>query len=268
MGTVTQESGFQPVSRGSGRSLVLVSGSSGNIGQATVRLFLERGFEVVGLDVAKPESVPLGPFHHHTVDLTDQPATVRAIGEIIGGEPVAHLCGIAGGAIAGDGGESGWELPEPAVFAASVARNLLSQYHLVHAVLPALRRVRDSRSDRSITFCSSINALGAWGRPAYSTAKAGLLGLTRSLAEALGPDGIRVNCVAPGSVRDELNGLVGREDAEEIGAELAASVPLGRAAQPVDIARSFVTLALDLTHVHGQSLVVDGGQEIRRRRPS
>ncbi|KWX02667.1 hypothetical protein TH66_13010 [Carbonactinospora thermoautotrophica] len=242
--------------------LVLVSGSSGNIGAATARLFLDRGFEVVGLDNRKPDTMPLGSFHHVTVDLADERATAQAVAEITAAAPVQHVCGIAGGALPDDGGATGWQLPTPEVFRASIERNLLSQYHLVHAALPALEA---ARGDRSITLCSSVNALGAWARPAYSTAKAGLLGLTRVLAEALGPRGIRVNCVAPGSVLDEANGAVGRESNGSVIRELERTIPLGRAAHPVDVARCFVTLALDLTHVHGETLVVDGGQEIRRR---
>ncbi len=246
--------------------LVLVSGSSGNIGAATVRLFLDRGFAVVGLDNRKPETMPLGPFHHVTVDLADERATARAVAEITATAPVQHVCGIAGGALPGDGGATGWQLPTPKVFRASIERNLLSQYHLIHAALPALEA---ARGDRSVTLCSSVNAFGAWARPAYSTAKAGLLGLTRVLAEALGPLGVRVNCVAPGSVRDEANGAVGRENNGSVIRELEQTIPLGRVAHAVDVARCFVALALDLTHVHGQTLVVDGGQEIRRRaRPS
>lgn len=244
---------------------VVITGAAGMIGSATAREFVRRGWHVVGLDKAAVADDLGGRVAPYQVDVTDEQAVAQVIDDASQHYRIAHLVGIAGGALPGDDDEaSGKVLPSPEVFRASVEVNLTGQYVVLHALAPILR-TDDGAGDRSVTFCSSINAMAAWARPSYSAAKAGLLALTAFFADTLGPDGVRVNCVAPGSV-GRPDGPVGRSTDPELVAELTASVPLGRAATPEDVARCFTALALDLTHVNGQTLVVDGGQEVRRRR--
>jgi len=109
-----------------------------------------------------------------------------------------------------------------------------------------------------IVTIASINGLrGKAGLSNYSASKAGVIGLTRTLARELGPRGINVNCVAPGMVRTEMTAKLPKEILEKAIAETA----LGRIAEPEDVARVVVFLCSDRArHVTGEVIGVDGGQ--------
>ena len=145
------------------------------------------------------------------------------------------------------------------VFRASLEQNLTTAWIVVRAAVPALRR---ADGDRSITLTSSTDALASYGLPAYAAAKAGLLGLVRSLAAPLGADGIRINAVAPGDVPTPRNV---REWAHVPGwyDRMRDASVLGRLAEPEDVAAAYLAL-IDLRHVTGQTFVVDGGQTVAR----
>ncbi len=102
---------------------------------------------------------------------------------------------------------------------------------------------------------SSVNGLAAFGEVPYSAAKAGLGLLTRNLAVELGPVGIRVNVVAPGTVRTRVwDGQTGGAD------RLRPLYPLGRVGEPADIAAAVAFLASDdAAWITGVTLPVDGG---------
>lgn len=115
---------------------------------------------------------------------------------------------------------------------------------------------------------SSTSALGNRGQANYSTAKAGLQGLTRTLALELGPFNINVNAVAPGYVDTEMTRAVARrlgKDPEAYKAERAATIPIRRAGQPEDIAALVQFLCSDrASYVSGQIIYASGGPETRR----
>ncbi|MGV8970774.1 MAG: SDR family NAD(P)-dependent oxidoreductase [Rhodoglobus sp.] len=96
----------------------------------------------------------------------------------------------------------------------------------------------------------------------YGVSKAGMLQLTRSLALALAPE-VRVNSVSPGSVNSRwIPGLLGAQGGAERHAEDAASTPLGRVAEPEDIADAVLAM-LSVPYLTGQDLLVDGGRSLR-----
>lgn len=115
---------------------------------------------------------------------------------------------------------------------------------------------------------SSTSALGNRGQANYSTAKAGLQGLTRTLALELGPFNINVNAVAPGYVDTEMTRAVALrlgKDPEAYKAERAATIPIRRAGQPEDIAALVQFLCSDrASYVSGQIIYACGGPETRR----
>jgi NAD(P)-dependent dehydrogenase (short-subunit alcohol dehydrogenase family) len=121
----------------------------------------------------------------------------------------------------------------------------------IRAALPQLRR----RPAAAIVSITSVNGLAAFGEEAYSSAKAGLSLLTRNLAVKLGPEGIRVNTVAPGTVRTRVwDGQSGGAD------RLRPLYPLGRVGEPSDIAAAVAFLASDdASWITGVTLPVDGG---------
>jgi NAD(P)-dependent dehydrogenase (short-subunit alcohol dehydrogenase family) len=244
--------------------VVLVTGAAGAIGGAAARAFLGAGFGVVGLD-RDPSVAEVGDrgYRGIRVELADERALAAAMDEAATTGPLAHVVGVAGGAFPDEPATQ--EDPAkvtPELFRASIEAHLTTQFLVLRAALPWLRR---QAGDRSVTFTSSWNALAGLGMPAYSAAKAGLIGMMRALVGPLGREGVRVNVVAPGTVRTPRTerlweGVPGHFD------RLEAESALGRLATPEDVARAFVALATQLTHVTGQVLVVDGGQLVVRGR--
>jgi meso-butanediol dehydrogenase/(S,S)-butanediol dehydrogenase/diacetyl reductase len=121
----------------------------------------------------------------------------------------------------------------------------------------AARRSRfcEAATGPAIVIVSSINAHVALGSEPYSSAKAGLAALTRNLALYLAPDGVRVNAVAPGTIRTRV------WQGQEGGAErMRPLYPLGRVGEPDDVAGAVVFLAsTDAAWITGHTLPVDGG---------
>ncbi len=243
-------------------AVVLVTGAAGAIGSATARLFLDAGFDVVGIDRAA--SAATGAHPRYTglrADLSDDAALSAVIAEAERVGPLAHVVGIAGGALPEEARTQ--EDPAaltPETFRASIEANLTTQFLMLRAVLPWLRGTQDG--DRSIAFTSSFNALTGCGMPAYSAAKAGLIGLMHALVGPLGVERIRVNVVAPGTVRTpRTEQLYAHDDGHFEQLEAGAAIGLAR---PDDVGRTFLALATLLTRVTGQVIVVDGGQMVKR----
>ena len=106
---------------------------------------------------------------------------------------------------------------------------------------------------------SSVNALAYYGNEAYSAAKAGILNLTRSLAVRYGPSGVRVNAIAPGTLRTPA-WEKRKEEAPDVFDRVAKWYPLGRIGEPEDVAGAVLFLASDeAAWISGAVLPVDGG---------
>lgn len=137
--------------------------------------------------------------------------------------------------------------------------HLRGAFLLCRAVLPAMRAATYGR----IVNISSTAALGNVGQPNYSAAKAGLQGLTRTLALELGRYGITVNSVAPGyTVTDMTRSTAERvgKSMEELTRDVVADIPVGRAGQPEDIAHAVAYFCDERSgFVSGQVLYVAGG---------
>jgi NAD(P)-dependent dehydrogenase (short-subunit alcohol dehydrogenase family) len=133
---------------------------------------------------------------------------------------------------------------------------LTATYRLAHDVVPAMR----AAGGVSIVVVSSVHGIrGYGGHAAYQAAKAGLLGLTRSMAADLAPH-IRVNAVLPGAVVTGLWKDVGPEERERS----AQACPLLRNGDPDDVAGPIAFLASDLAaYITGETLVVDGGMMVK-----
>jgi NAD(P)-dependent dehydrogenase (short-subunit alcohol dehydrogenase family) len=249
---------------GGASAIALVTGAAGAIGAATVRTFLDEGMHVVGLD-RDPRVRSLWPMRAYTgieVDLGDEEGLERAIAEARRMGRLRHVIGVAGGALPVEPLTQHDPMQlDAGTFRASLEANLATQFLLLRAVLPWLRA--SPGRDRSITFTSSFNALTGCGMPAYSAAKAGLIGMMHALTTPLGAEGIRVNVVAPGTVTTPRTQAIWN-GAEGHFESLEAGTALGRLGTPEDVARAFLALSTLLTHVTGQVLVVDGGQMVVR----
>ena len=149
------------------------------------------------------------------------------------------------------------EIPDQ-TFAKVMATNVQSNLWLAQMVADDMRR----RKDGAIVYVSSIGGLfGSGVIGAYCISKAAEFQLVRNLAVELGPDNIRVNCIAPGLVRTDFARKLWDDPAQA--AERIAGTPLRRLGEPEDIAGIAVYLASDAGRwTTGQSLVVDGGMSI------
>lgn len=135
-----------------------------------------------------------------------------------------------------------------------IATDLTAAFHITQAALPGML---EHGSGVIVNVSSRLGQIGWAGVSHYATAKAGLLGLTKSLAREFGPRGIRVNAVAPGvTVTDMTAHIVGSDD----GTSRVADTPAGRYAEPDDVAAAVVfLLSDDAAMFHGQTLNPNGG---------
>ncbi|MGI4862023.1 MAG: SDR family NAD(P)-dependent oxidoreductase [Janthinobacterium lividum] len=140
--------------------------------------------------------------------------------------------------------------------------NVEGVYYACRAALPALIRAQGN-----IVNVSSVSGLGGdWGMGIYNASKGAVTNFTRSLALDHGPDGVRVNAVCPTMTITEMSGDVAEN--EEVMAKFKERVPLGRPAQPDDIARVILFLASDdARYVTGVNLPIDGGVSASNGQP-
>jgi 3-oxoacyl-[acyl-carrier protein] reductase len=141
----------------------------------------------------------------------------------------------------------------PEDFDAVIATNLGGAFYVCQA---AARRMLRRRRGSIVTMSSIVGIHGNAGQTNYSASKAGLIGLTKSLAKEIGSRGVRVNGIAPGYISTELTDVL-PESARE---GLLGATPLGRLGEPEDIARCVRFLVSDASgFVTGAVLAVDGG---------
>ena len=246
---------------GSPTTGVIVTGGASGIGRASARALAEAGRPVaiwdldgararsVAEEIARKVGVPTcaaGFDIRETSRFASAIDAARADLGTIGG--LVHSAGIAHPVPIDDLDEENWDLV--------VDINLRAAALLVRALLPDLRRQPGS----AVVSIASVNALlGNAANPAYGASKAGLLGLTRSLADRLGPDGIRVNAVCPGYVRTPMQeeAMAAVPDLEKM---YERHSMLGRMAEPEEIGRVVRFLMSDeASFVTAEYLVVDGG---------
>lgn len=131
--------------------------------------------------------------------------------------------------------------------------NLKGAFRTIRA---ASRGMMKKRWGRIINISSVVGLIGNKGQANYAASKAGLLGLTKSIARELASRGITVNAVAPGFIETDMTNALTAEQREA----LAKQIPLERLGKPEDIAQAVLFLASDsASYITGQVLVVDGG---------
>ena len=134
--------------------------------------------------------------------------------------------------------------------------NLKGAFHTMRAVIKGMMK---RRAGRIVNIASIVGLTGNKGQANYAASKAGLIGLTKSVAKEYASRGVLVNCVAPGFIDTDMTAAL----PEEARATLLQAIALGRLGRPEDVAGAVLFLASDLAgYVTGQVLVVDGGMVI------
>jgi len=144
-------------------------------------------------------------------------------------------------------------LMKPADFDAVLESNLRSSWLCCKE---AARKMMRQRAGNIVNITSVVGIAGNGGQTNYAASKAGIIGLSKSLAKELAPRGVRVNAVAPGFVETDMTASLG----EDVKQAALAAIPLARMGEPSDIAKAVAFLASDAaSYITGQTLVVDGG---------
>ena len=246
----------------SARPVVLITGSSGDIGRATIESFAARAFRIVALDRRPLRDPPVEVSLACTVDLLDEDALAAAVEAIPAHGPLRHVAVIAGGGDADELRQDDPATEELSVFRHVLENNLVTAFATIRHALPLLR---GTDGDRSITLVSSINAFGGYGAPGYSAAKAGMIGLVNALADALGADGIRINCLALGTTDTENLHDLAQITAKDLDLDaVARKAPLRRVLTPAEVGEALAVMAVNMPGLTGSTMVLDNGQTLIR----
>jgi acetoacetyl-CoA reductase/3-oxoacyl-[acyl-carrier protein] reductase len=231
-----------------GRSAVVTGGARG-IGAAIAQALIENGAKVHVFDVAPGEQADHALHQFHKVDIADSSSVDAAVASLP--EDVTLLVNNAG--ITRDRSivkmsDDEWQ--------SVLSVNLTGAFNVVRALAPTMREAGYGR----IVNITSINGIrGKFGQANYSAAKAGLIGLTKTLARELGPRGVTVNAVAPGMVMTDMAKAL----PEEFLAKARAESVLPELALPEDIANAVLFLLSDGARmITGEVIRVDAGQYI------
>jgi 3-oxoacyl-[acyl-carrier protein] reductase len=232
----------------------IVTGSTSGIGLDVARLLLEEGARVV---TSGRRADGLGDLHV-AADLSKPGEPERLIGEALGRfgrvDCLVNNVGFAEIRRFDELTEDDWEL--------SWQLNVMSAVRAIQAVLPGMR---ERRAGSIVNVSSTAAKRPSTGMPDYSVTKAAMLSLSRLVADLYAKEGIRSNAVAPGPTATDAwlgdGGLADQQgEREEILARVAAGRPLGRLAEPAEIAAVIVFLCSDrASYVTGAAWSADGG---------
>lgn len=240
--------------------VIVISGGASGIGEALVEAFAVQHAQVVFLDIQ--DAVAEGLLRrikaaghvtpaYYPCDLTDIPALEAVMSNVL--DRFATVDVLVNNA----GNDSRHSIEEVTsdYWDRLMAVNLKHQFFMAKAVIPAMKKA----SRGSIINMSSIGwVIPSTRLPVYVTAKAAIVGMTRTLAHELGADNIRVNCVLPGAILTERQRKLWFTEAYK--AEILSRQALKRMLLPEEVARLVLFLAAeDSSAITNQSYVIDGG---------
>jgi 3-oxoacyl-[acyl-carrier protein] reductase len=235
-------------------TVTIVTGAAQGIGRAIAELLAEKGGNVALFDIldgspaAKAIEDKGGRASFYQVDVTEYPSVEKGVGAVLKDfGRVTNLVNNAG--ITRDGlfvrmKEEDWDRV--------MLVNLKGAFNCTKAVLRHMLRTGGG----IVNLSSVTGIMGNAGQANYSASKAGLIGLTKSLAKEYGERNIRVNAVAPGFINTDMTGILD----DTVKAEMLKGVALKRAGEPVDVARAVYFLLSEYgAYVTGEVINVSGG---------
>jgi 3-oxoacyl-[acyl-carrier protein] reductase len=237
------------------KQVALVTGASRGIGRAIALALAEQGFTVIGTATTESgaasisEALSSSGGRGIALNVNDAAAVEAAVDAIVKADGGLHVlvnnAGITRDTLSMRMKDDDWD--------AVLDTNLKAVFRMSRAVM---RTMMKQRYGRIINITSVVGASGNAGQANYAAAKAGVAGMTRSLARELGSRGITVNCVAPGFIATDMTEVL--PEAQK--AALLASIPAGRLGEPKEIADAVAFLASTRAgYITGSELHVNGG---------
>ncbi|MGZ5252602.1 MAG: 3-oxoacyl-ACP reductase FabG [Caldimonas sp.] len=232
--------------------VALVTGASRGIGRAIAAELAKRGYQVTGTATTEAGAAAIGEAlaafpgcRGIVLDVTDGEAVDAVVKQFPALHVLVNNAGITRDMLSMRMKDEDWH--------AVIATNLTAVFRASRA---ALRPMMKQRYGRIVNITSVVGASGNPGQANYAAAKAGVAGMTRSLAREVGSRGITVNCVAPGFIETDMT----RSLAEAQTAALLAQIPLGRLGQASEVAHAVAFLASpEAGYITGTELHVNGG---------
>ena len=237
-----------------GNKVVMVTGGAAGIGRVTAENFVKEGAKIAICDV-NPEAgeaaaKALGPeASFEKVDVADSASVsswVDGVFEKYGQiDVLVNNAGITRDSLIMRMKEADWD--------AVISVNLKSAFNCIKAVSKIMVK---QRSGRIINLASVVGVMGNPGQANYVASKAGMIGLTKTVARELGARGITVNAVAPGFIETDMTAVL----SEKVKESMLSTIPLQRAGIPQDVADAITFLASDqAAYITGQVIHVTGG---------
>ena len=239
----------------------LITGAARGIGKAIALKFAEEGANVAFTDLVIDENglatqeeiaakgVKAKGYASNAADFAQTEEVVKQIKEEFGSiDILVNNAGITKDGLMLRMSEQQWD--------AVITVNLKSAFNFIHACVPVMMR---QRAGSIINMSSVVGVHGNAGQDNYAASKAGLIALAKSIAQEMGPKGIRANAIAPGFIDTAMT----QQLSEEVRKEWCQKIPLRRGGTVDDIANTALYLASDLSaYVSGQVIQVDGGMNM------
>jgi 2-hydroxycyclohexanecarboxyl-CoA dehydrogenase len=241
--------------RGLDGRTVIVTGGGGGIGGASCRRFAAAGARAAAEATASACVAAGGVARAYACDITDHAGVVRTVAE------AEAALGPAGVLV----NNAGWDVfrlfldSTPEEWQRLIAVNLVGALNMHHAVLPGMVA---RRYGRVVTVASDAARVGSSGEAVYAACKAGLIGLSKTLAREHARHGVTVNVVCPGATNTALFAgfKQGAANPDKLEEAFRRAVPMGRIAEPEDLPGAILFFASDdAAYVTGQVLSVSGG---------
>ena len=241
--------------------VALVTGAARGIGKSIALRFASEGADIAFTDLAIDDNgrateeeiralgVRVKGYASNAANFDEAHKTVEEVVKDFGGlDILVNNAGITKDGLMLRMSEAQWD--------AVIAVNLKSAFNFVHACVPVMMR---RRGGSIINMASVVGVHGNAGQANYAASKAGMIALAKSVAQEMGPKGIRANAIAPGFIETAMTEAL----PDSVREEWKKKIPLRRGGTPDDVADVAVFLASNLSsYVSGQVIQVDGGMNM------